>query len=327
MNATVNAAVPKGQPQPTITITHTNEQGTLVAGTQRGDGSREALRAAHFRWSQRLGMWFMPQSRGRGARRARIDQLAAGLRAAGFKVRVDIETYDPAVAFDALQTAARTGKRSDAATRQATRRENPVVMGRRAQRLEAEARRLTRILQTASGDYAENTQSRLNDVQADLTFLRAQIKRSGARQYTVADFKVGDLALVRGRWRKVKQVNPKTVAVETPYSWTDKYPYHEITDRRAADRSSECAGNGVSMHGQRRTIVVSASTVAFSPVLQEPCQLGAGTYELLDRIEHEGIMKLAIRSNPMGTVYYVPDTPLSRDTPARHEYGEQCREG
>jgi len=114
-------------------------------------------------------------------------------------------------------------------------------MGRKVERLESEERQLTRILETATGDYAEQTHSRLTDVQADLKFLREKIEQSGARKYTPEDFKPGDLALVRGRWTKVKRVNRKTLAVETPYSWTDNHPYHEVTGRRAADQQGEPA--------------------------------------------------------------------------------------
>lgn len=235
---------------PTITITHTNADGTLVQGTQRGDGSRDALRAARLRWSRSLGMWFMPQSRGRAARRARIDQLAAGLRDTGFDVEVQIEEYDPAAAFDALQTAA--GERSDrlagraeehsfAVARQAARRESPVVMGRKVERLEAEERSLKRILQSATGGYADRMRERHQEVRAEIGFLKEAIGQSGARQYTAADFQVGDHARVRGRWHEVARVNRKTLAFKTAYSWTDNYPYHEVTGHRAAGDTTQAA--------------------------------------------------------------------------------------
>jgi hypothetical protein len=286
-----------------ISITHTNEDGTLVDGTERGDGSRDALRAAGCRWSRNLGAWFMPQSRGKAPRRDRIDLLAAALRDAGFPVEVEIEEYDPAAAFAARQQAGeqrgerladraarerglgdahdqrahdavagipvgqpvfpgRTGswhrsaltrsqgnmaaaaehhgnatsaeERSTAARRQVRRRESPVVMGRKVERLEAEERSLQRTLTTATGEHADRTSERLGFVQADLTFLRKAIEDSGVRQYTKADFKKGDLAQVRGQWRIVKKANAKTLALETGYSWTDNEPYHEVTDRRDA---------------------------------------------------------------------------------------------
>jgi hypothetical protein len=286
-----------------IVIAHTNEEGTLVSGTSRGDGSRDALRAAGFRWSRSLGLWYMRQSRGFAARHARIDTLAAALRAAGFTVTVDIEEYDPASTFQARQDASeehadahaeratREGGRSnarheaaraavamippgqpilvghhsegghrrdldrhdrnmrkaiehgeragDAARRsesvraQATARESPVVMGRKVARLEAEQRKLPRLLVGATGEYAERLRARQHVVEEDLAFLREAIERSGARVYTRADIQKGDLVQLRGRgWKLVVKANPKTVAVETPYSWTDKCPYHEITGHR-----------------------------------------------------------------------------------------------
>jgi hypothetical protein len=287
-----------------ISITHTNEDGTLVEGTARGDGSREALRVARFRWSRRLGMWFLPQSRGRAARRARIDLLVSGLEQAGFRIEVDIENYDAAQAFDALQSAGeeradaladraarerarsdgsydaahqavagippgqpilvghhsesrhrrdlgrsdshmrnsiehganadRAQERSQAAVRQAKRRENPVVMGRKVARLEVEQRQLQGSLEGAGE--AASLRQQLAVVEEELRFLRQAIEDSGVRQYTQADFQKGDLARIRGRWHVVAKANAKTIAVETGYSWTDKYPYHEVTEqRRAAD--------------------------------------------------------------------------------------------
>jgi hypothetical protein len=273
LNTTPTAAPASDTARQTITIRHTNDDGTLVTGTQREDGSREALRAGRLRWSRRLDAWFIPQSRGSAPRRERINQLASSLRDAGFHVNVEIEKYDPEATFDARQSAAsdrsdrladlaereqkrgversqaahdafagiehhqnatHAEERSTAAASAARRRENPVVMGRKVERLEAEERELKRILRTATGEYAERMRARQSEVQADISFLKERIEQSGAHQYTADDFNVGDQALIRGRWRTVKRVNAKSLSVETPYSWTDKYPYHEVTDRRSA---------------------------------------------------------------------------------------------
>lgn len=283
-----------------LTISHTNTEGTLVHGTSKGDGSNAALKAARFRWSRNLKAWFMPQSRGRAARRGRIAALASSLETAGFTVRVDIETYDADEAFGALQSAGeeradalaekadreralsegsyaashrategipfgqpilvghhsegrhrrdlarsdshmrqsiehgakadRASERSDAALRQADRRENPVVMGRRVERLEARQRELSRWLQGAGE--APLMRGELADVEQEIAFLRRSIEESGVQQFTKADFHKGDLALIRGRWGIVAKANAKTIAIETGYSWTDKYPYHEVTGRQ-----------------------------------------------------------------------------------------------
>jgi hypothetical protein len=291
-----------------ISITHTNDDGTLVEGTARGDGSRDALRAAGCRWSRNVGAWYMPQSRGNAPWTDRIDLLAASLRDAGFPVDVEIEEYDAAAAFAARQeareqrgqrlsdraarerglgdahdqrahdavadipvgqavaagpngnwhrsaisrshvnmavagehhaNATSAQERSDAARRQVKRRESPVVMGRKLQRLEADERSLKRTLETASGEYADRTRERLGFVQADLVFLRDAIEKTGVRKYTKDDFKKGDLALIRGRWEIVRKANPKTLACESGYSWSDNYPYLEVTGRRPAPGAAD----------------------------------------------------------------------------------------
>jgi hypothetical protein len=296
-------------PSATLIISHINEQGTLVEGTQRGDGSRDALRAAQFKWSRNLGAWYMPNSRGRAAKRARIEYLQTQLEQAGFTVKVEIEEYDAAQAFETLQThgderaalhagrAAAEQARSDAryqasseavrgvepgqpilaghhsqprherdlarshsqmgasvahsrkaeraagraaeVERQTQRRSNPVVMGRRAERLEAEQRALERRLNGAGE--APRRRAELADIKAEITFLHQQMADSGVKQYTKADLQPGDLVQIRGSWREVAKTNTKTVAVKTGYSWTDKYPYYEITAHERPARSATAA--------------------------------------------------------------------------------------
>jgi hypothetical protein len=297
-----------------IVIAHTNEEGTLVSGTARGDGSRDALRASGFRWSRNLGVWYMRQSRGFAARHERIGTLAAALRTAGFTVTVDIEQYDPASTFQARQDASderadahaeraenererygarrdaanaivgmipmgqpilvghhserrhrrdldrhdrnmrkaiehshnadRAAGRSDSVRAQAEARESPVVMGRKVARLQAEQRQLERGLAGATGEYAERLRGRRHVVEEDVAFLQEAIERSGARVYTRTDIQKGDLVQLRGRgWQLVVKVNPKTVAVKTPYSWTDKYPYHEITGHRRPTNEREASAD------------------------------------------------------------------------------------
>ncbi|UDM15406.1 hypothetical protein LHJ48_15725 (plasmid) [Clavibacter michiganensis subsp. michiganensis] len=40
----------------------------------------------------------------------------------------------------------------------------------------------------------------------------------------------GDLVKIRGSWHRVVCVNPKTVSVETDYTWTRTTPYAEIQE-------------------------------------------------------------------------------------------------
>ncbi|MFD6090598.1 hypothetical protein ACFWGN_00590 [Oerskovia sp. NPDC060338] len=53
--------------------------------------------------------------------------------------------------------------------------------------------------------------------------------------------KIGDT------WRRVVRANAKTVSVQTGYSWTDRAPWHSVTDHQpAADIPTEAAGRPAS---------------------------------------------------------------------------------
>jgi hypothetical protein len=160
--------------------------------------------------------------------------------------RRDLERHDRNIrkAIEHGHNADRAAGRSGSVRAQAEARESPVVMGRKVARLQAEQHRLERCLAGATGEYAERLHARRRVVEEDVAFLQEAIERSGARVYTRADIKKGDLVQIRGRaWQLVVKVNPKTVAVKTPYSWTDKYPYHEITGHRRATEESEASTN------------------------------------------------------------------------------------
>lgn len=61
---------------------------------------------------------------------------------------------------------------------------------------------------------------------------QAQIDAGTATNYSRDTVHVGDEVRVRGSWRTVARVNPKSVSVETGYSWTDTVPYAHIQDVR-----------------------------------------------------------------------------------------------
>lgn len=71
-------------------------------GTARGDGSAEILMTQQWRWGRSLGAWFLPRTRDQRPNRARIEQTAQALRAAGFTVQLDIDDRTrPAAAVEA----------------------------------------------------------------------------------------------------------------------------------------------------------------------------------------------------------------------------------
>lgn len=74
-----------------LTITHSSEEGTLIEGTERGDGTGEVLKACGWRWSRHMGMWFVPRSRDAAPKRAVIESTQHALTGAGFEVDIEID--------------------------------------------------------------------------------------------------------------------------------------------------------------------------------------------------------------------------------------------
>lgn len=112
-----------------LTITHTSEDGTLIAGTCKGDGSAEVLKVHGWRWNDQCG-WYIRGSRGHQPRRATIEGTVRGLQAAGFTVAVELDTtpQDPAEAERqrrerAAERAERLTDRAERAERKAASRE------------------------------------------------------------------------------------------------------------------------------------------------------------------------------------------------------------
>jgi len=75
-----------------ITLTHTPADGTLVDGTARGDGAGEILKVHGFRWSSRIGCWYLPHSRDHAPKLDVITRTANALRAANFDLVVEVDT-------------------------------------------------------------------------------------------------------------------------------------------------------------------------------------------------------------------------------------------
>lgn len=104
-----------------ITIKHTHEDGTLVYGTERGDGSAAVLKAEGFRWFPSLKLWGIPQSRDHLAKRWKIDAATGSLRKYGFTVTVEIDDTPRDVADVKADRAERLDDRKDALEAKAER--------------------------------------------------------------------------------------------------------------------------------------------------------------------------------------------------------------
>ena len=122
-----------------LTITHTPEEGTLIEGTAKGDGSAPALKANGWRWGRSIGAWYVPRSRDTAPKRHVITPTAAALREAGFTVTVEVERQRPTAEVEADKIA-RQAERAAALERKAERKEAGAEAA--AQRAEDAHRRL-----------------------------------------------------------------------------------------------------------------------------------------------------------------------------------------
>lgn len=104
-----------------VTIEHTDDSGTLLQGTARGDGASEVVKALGWRWSRALGAWFVPRSRDVAPKRPLIERTAGALREAGSVVDVQVDsTPGDRPAAEARRTE-RSGKRVEMLTQRSTR--------------------------------------------------------------------------------------------------------------------------------------------------------------------------------------------------------------
>lgn len=103
----------------TLTITHTAADGTLIEGTERGDGTNVVLKANGWRWSRTLGAWYVPRSRDVNAPTVLIEQTTTQLRSEGFTVEVDIDQARRSTAEVETDRIARQAERVDRLTAKA----------------------------------------------------------------------------------------------------------------------------------------------------------------------------------------------------------------
>ncbi|WP_217505278.1 DUF3560 domain-containing protein, partial [Streptomyces lunaelactis] len=154
----------------------------------------------------------------------------------------------------------RAGELGHEANRQAERvrasvdreesRKSAEVIARRVVRLEAELRTIERSLngegmwdgKPASGLHAEElaVQRQVIDIQlaGDRRVLEEASAAGAFGQWTKQNLHPGDLLRIKGDWRKLVRPNPKSVSVDTGYSWVDRYGYEQITSVRCPHQAS-----------------------------------------------------------------------------------------
>ncbi|MGR6924588.1 hypothetical protein ACU635_60945 [[Actinomadura] parvosata] len=245
-----------------ITIHLSATQGIIVTGTSRDQhrllGSRRHG-GLGLRWSDRIehhgrhGAWYEPHSRDRhpSHQRARAEQIATTLRAAGLATTIDEQptasasqdTHDKAI--EEADRHRYWISRARAAEHLHQHRCDPRATLRRLDRLRERLRRIQRELtgqahprlverdghlvlnddgapllqwQPATGDYRDRLlteQARLSARIAYWDDIVAQAAADGVKIWRPADFIVGDFALYLGTWYEVLRVNAKSLTIPT----------------------------------------------------------------------------------------------------------------
>ncbi|WP_216912959.1 DUF3560 domain-containing protein [Nocardia noduli] len=111
-----------------LTISHTAEEGTLLEGTDRNDGTYEVMTQVreaigHWRWARSLQCWIVVSSRDHQPKQYHIDYAAKKLREAGYTVEVDIDRTARATADAETDRAARQADRVEALQDKASRKD------------------------------------------------------------------------------------------------------------------------------------------------------------------------------------------------------------
>ncbi|RGE19071.1 DUF3560 domain-containing protein [Leucobacter sp. wl10] len=107
-----------------LTITHTDEAGTLIDGTTRGDGTAPILKAHGWRWGRSIGAWYVPHSRDRLPKDHVITRTVAALEAAGYEVTTQLDRTPRGTAEVEADKAARQLERIVALEAKAERKDD-----------------------------------------------------------------------------------------------------------------------------------------------------------------------------------------------------------
>lgn len=105
-----------------LVITHTHEEGTLIDGTSKGDGTAAALKANRWRWGRSIGSWYIPHSRDKRPDHYRINATATALREAGFEVDLELDESVRSTAEVEADKIARADARAEALAAKAGRK-------------------------------------------------------------------------------------------------------------------------------------------------------------------------------------------------------------
>ncbi|MFF8819457.1 DUF3560 domain-containing protein [Leucobacter sp. NPDC015123] len=105
-----------------LTITHTHEAGTIIEGTERGDGTAPILKANGWRWGRSIAAWYVPHTRDRLPKDYVITRTASALETAGFELALEIDRTTRSTGEVEAAKAMRQANRVDALESKALRK-------------------------------------------------------------------------------------------------------------------------------------------------------------------------------------------------------------
>lgn len=221
----------------------TDRAEAMAAKAARKQGKAEAAWSAHQRATEALPPGGEPVKIGHHSQRRHERALEKSWSSLGRAV-------------EAQREADLVAGRAEVAARATRARHNPVTVANRIEKFAAEVRGIERELAgkplwcedgegghalkhvQPEGTYRARLEAQREGRTRDLEFWREvraeQIAGGEATDYGPESVSKGDAVKIRGHWHRVARANKKTVSVETGYSWTDKAPWHEVQDHKAA---------------------------------------------------------------------------------------------
>ncbi|MGB6245180.1 DUF3560 domain-containing protein [Gordonia sp. (in: high G+C Gram-positive bacteria)] len=234
----------------TITISHTPADGTLVDGTERGDGTNTVLKAQGFKWFRTIGQWGIPNTRDRQPDDWKINRAAQALREAGHTVEVDIDRTHRDTATVEADKVQRAQDRAAALAAKADRKHAAAAAA------EAALQRADNALPPGGepikiGHHSENRHRRAIDKARAALGKSVQADRDAA---------AADRSAAIAARATDSRTHPRTVA-----NRIDKLEAEQRADRRALDGHTRTIA--VTPNGQRHVETFAAATGDYRDVL------------------------------------------------------------
>lgn len=291
-----------------ITITHAAEDGTLVYGTSRGDGTNIILKAHGFRWFRTLGLWGLPNSRDRQPQRSTITLVAEALQHAGHEVRIAIDAAHRPVEVAEAARSQRAADRADALSTKATRKAvaaqkawdaelnaaaavppggEPIKIGHHSEKRHRKSieRAIAKLGQAVEAQGV-----------ADTAALRAQTAaESDARRYSPATVKnrIDRYQAAQRKDQRILDGSSRVVARTSAHTYRDESPpatgqYRQLVIDRMAQRADDITF-WERIYAQQQTAGLANSYSRETITKGDVIQCGGGTWYEVARVNAKSV--------------------------------------